>query len=110
MEKMNDNDLDAVSGGQTIKSPLSKFVDSIPKSKINCWECGKEMEVINTPISMIDFDGRHAYYSHRCDECALKKPFWKDKVVDNKIIKDGRINELFQKPDYALSSGENNKK
>ena len=110
-KELNDNELDAVAGGLTIQEQDNKFDKLFTKIKTKCVECGDEIEVIDntkTPMAMIgsEFD-RYNYYHNRCKKCALNKPYWKDKVVNNEIIKDGRINELFQKANYT-NIGKNN--
>lgn len=100
MEKINDNQLDDVVGG--VDRGLKKdFSGMFPTIRINCAVCGKEIEITDD-IKMgwgadRETTERHNYYQQRCHECALKKPYWRDTVVDGKIVKDGKIHELYKK-------------
>lgn len=103
--KLNENDLQAISGGITVEKgkgkgiKINKLADVVMKSfqriKTNCAVCGKEIEIIDTPIAMLPSSieyMRYNYYRNLCHECALKKPFRGDKVVDGKIVYEDPYN------------------
>lgn len=103
--KLNENDLQAISGGimdkeekrkvNHTKNAFDRIMKLLPRIKINCAVCGKEIEIIDTPIAMLPSSieyMRYNYYRNLCHECALKKPFRGDKVVDGKIVYEDPYN------------------
>ena len=93
MGKISNSDEENVVGGvndssKTLRPEIKMTVDKMfPKIKINCADCGKEIEVVDdskVTISMIGSEvARHSYYSKRCRECSIKNPYPGD-VYDEK--------------------------
>lgn len=100
MEKMNDNEMEKVVGGLSIGRAKAIELDKFfPKTKIKCADCGKEIEVIDdTKVAWgmsAEESMRHNYYHNRCKECSIKKPYWRDAVIDGKIVRNaGGFNNI----------------
>ena len=93
MRKINNSEAENVVGGadnnsKTLNPELKSAINKMfPKIKINCADCGKEIEVVDdskVPMGMIGSEmARHSYYNKRCKECSIKKPYPGD-IYDEK--------------------------
>ena len=92
MDKINNNDLNIISGGkredsESSKDKLKEINNIFPKKKAICADCGKEMEVIDYTKVKWSADAettmRRDYYSKFCDKCAKKHPY----PLDDTIVK-----------------------
>lgn len=105
MREINNSEAENVVGGadnnsKTLNPELKSAINKMfPKIKINCADCGKEIEVVDdskVPMGMIGSEmARHSYYNKRCKECSIKKPYPGD-IYDEKTgtFKHGGIAKI----------------